>query len=135
MEKEKHIAILGILHIARGAIVLLVGVMGFGFFAGIGALSGDTTAMGILGLLGTLAVVFMGVIALPSILAGIGLVQRREWGRILALVVGVLSLIDIPFGTALGVYTIWVLMDEGINKVFSGGTAVTPVAVPQMPTT
>ena len=135
MEKEKHIAILGILHIARGAIVLLVGMMGFGFFAGIGVLSGDTTAMGILGLIGTIAVVFMGVIALPSILAGIGLVQRREWGRILALVVGVLSLIDIPFGTALGVYTIWVLMDEGIKKVFSGGTAVTPVAVPQVPTT
>lgn len=135
MEKEKHIAILGILHIARGAIVLLVGMMGFGFFAGIGVLSDDATAMGILGLIGTLAVVFMGVIALPSILAGIGIIQRREWGRILALVVGVLSLIDIPFGTALGVYTIWVLMDEGIKRVFSGGTAVTPVAVPQVPTT
>jgi hypothetical protein len=134
MEKEKHIAILGILHIARGAIVLLVGMLGFGFFAGIGVLSGDSTALGILGLLGTLAVVAMGVIALPSILAGIGVLRRQEWGRILALVVGFLSLIDIPFGTALGVYTIWVLMDEGIKKAFAGGAVVTPVAVNQAPT-
>ena len=133
MEKEKHIAILGILHIARGAIVLLVGMMGFGFFAGIGVLSGDTTAMGILGLIGTIAVVFMGVIALPSILAGIGLVQRREWGRILALVVGVLSLIDIPFGTALGVYTIWVLMDDDIMKAFDGAAKINVVTAQQAP--
>jgi hypothetical protein len=134
MEKEKHIAILGILHIARGAIVLLLGMMGFGLFAGIGVLSGDPTALGILGILGTLAVVFMSVIALPSILAGVGLLRRHAWGRILALVVGFLSLIDIPFGTALGVYTIWVLMDDGIKKAFAGGAAVTPVAVNQAPT-
>ncbi len=121
MEKEKHITILGMLHIARGAIVLLLGMLGFGFFAGIGVLSGDETALGILGLLGTLAIVFMSVIAFPSILAGAGLLQRREWGRILALVVGILSLLDIPFGTALGVYTIWALMDDTIKKAFTGG--------------
>lgn len=42
--------------------------------------------------------------------AGWGLLQREPWGRMFALVLGILSLIDIPFGTALGVYTLWVLM-------------------------
>lgn len=41
---------------------------------------------------------------------GWGLLQREPWGRMLALVLGILSLIDIPFGTALGIYTLWVLM-------------------------
>ena len=66
MEKEKHITILGILHIARGALVLFIGLMGFAFLTGIGVLSGDTSAMGVLGFIGTLAVMFMGVLSLPE---------------------------------------------------------------------
>jgi hypothetical protein len=135
MEKERHIALLGILHIARGALVLLIGVMGFAFFTGVGIFADDATALGILGLIGTLAVLFMGVIALPSILAGVGLLQRREWGRLLALVVGFLSLIDFPIGTALGVYTIWALMDDNIKRIFTGGISVVPATAQQVPKT
>jgi len=40
---------------------------------------------------------------------GWGLLQREPWGRTLAIVLGCISLIDIPFGTALGIYTLWVL--------------------------
>lgn len=43
--------------------------------------------------------------------AGWGLLQREPWARVLSLVVAFLSLfINIPFGTALGVYTMWVLL-------------------------
>jgi hypothetical protein len=45
-----------------------------------------------------------------SILTGWGLVQRRSWARPLALVMGAISLIHPPFGTALGIYTLWVLL-------------------------
>ena len=114
--------------------MLLIGLIAFIFFVGIGAIAGDATAMGILGLIGTLAVIFMGVLAIPSVLAGIGLLQRQEWGRILALVVGFLSLIDFPIGTALGVYTIWVLMDDSTRPAFTGTARVQPLAVPQSPT-
>ncbi len=135
MDKEKHITILGVLHITRGAIALLLGMLGFGFFAGIGVLSGDETALGVLGLIGTLAIIFMSVIAIPSILAGVGLLQRREWGRIFALVVGILSLIDFPFGTALGVYTIWALMNDDIKQAFIGSSSVKAMSVQQATTT
>jgi hypothetical protein len=43
-------------------------------------------------------------------LVGIGLLRRERWARPLALVVGVLALLKIPFGTALGIYTLWVLV-------------------------
>jgi hypothetical protein len=43
-------------------------------------------------------------------IAGWGLLQREPWARLLALVVGFLSLFNIPFGTAVGVYTMWVLL-------------------------
>ena len=45
-----------------------------------------------------------------GILAGWGLLQGQPWARMLAIVLGFLSLLDIPFGTALGIYTLWVLL-------------------------
>lgn len=42
--------------------------------------------------------------------AGIGLLQRQPWARMLAIVLGFISLVDVPFGTALGAYTLWVLL-------------------------
>lgn len=42
-------------------------------------------------------------------LTGYGLQTRQPWGRILAIVFAIFALIHIPFGTALGVYTLWVL--------------------------
>jgi len=44
-----------------------------------------------------------------SFLVGYALLNRKPWGRILAIVLGILQLIKIPFGTALGIYTLWVL--------------------------
>src|SRR5579864_4048264 len=48
--------------------------------------------------------------ALLSFIAAWGLFERQSWGRIAAIVAAVLSLWRIPFGTALGIYTLWVLL-------------------------
>jgi hypothetical protein len=45
-----------------------------------------------------------------GIIAAWGLYERHEWARILVLIMAFLSLIHIPFGTALGIYTLWVLL-------------------------
>ncbi|HEY7616961.1 MAG TPA: hypothetical protein VH744_09170, partial [Terriglobales bacterium] len=42
--------------------------------------------------------------------AGWGLLQRLPWARVLSLIVAFLALFSIPLGTALGVYTLWVLL-------------------------
>ncbi len=52
------------------------------------------------------ATVFTAALAL---IAGYGLLQRKPWGRVVAIVAAVLALIKFPFGTALGIYTLWVL--------------------------
>lgn len=49
-------------------------------------------------------------LALLGVITAWGLLQRESWGRMLALIVGVVALLSIPFGTALGVYTLWVLL-------------------------
>lgn len=45
-----------------------------------------------------------------GIAAGCGLLARQSWARMLAIIFGAFSLVDIPFGTAIGVYTLWVLL-------------------------
>ncbi|HVZ15819.1 MAG TPA: zinc ribbon domain-containing protein [Terriglobales bacterium] len=57
--------------------------------------------------------------AAAGIAAGIGLMQRAPWARMLALVVGFISLLSVPFGTALGIYTIWVLLSAGAEQEYN----------------
>ena len=52
-----------------------------------------------------LAVLWSGA----SIAAGIGLCTRKPWARILAIVLAVPTLLKVPFGTGLGIFTLWVL--------------------------
>ncbi len=48
--------------------------------------------------------------AAAGVIAGWGLLQREPWARILALVVGFIALLHPLLGTALGIYTLWVLL-------------------------
>jgi hypothetical protein len=56
----------------------------------------------------------LGVIVLAKaacgFIAGWGLLQCKPWARMVALVLAFISLFNIPFGTALGVYTLWALL-------------------------
>ncbi len=61
--------------------------------------------VGLLPLMIAMTVVASGL----ALLTGYALVTRKPWGRVLAIVVGILALLKIPFGTALGIYTLWVL--------------------------
>ncbi len=55
-------------------------------------------------------------ISLPAIITGIALIMRKFWARFSALVLAFFSLFIVPLGTALGIYTIWVLVN---NAAFS----------------
>ena len=54
--------------------------------------------------------VFIFVTAIAGILTGWGLLNREPWARMLAIVMAVVNLMELPFGTALGIYTLWVLL-------------------------
>jgi len=106
---EKHIKIVAILW-------LVVSI--FGLLPALGLFFGGGIAMyfipfpmrafllPIAGIIG----VFLVASAVAGILAGWGLMNYRPWARVLALVLGVISLLHFPFGTALGIYTLWVLL-------------------------
>jgi ABC-type glycerol-3-phosphate transport system permease component len=61
--------------------------------------------MALLPIVVTVTVVMAGL----AVLAGYSLLNRKPWGRMLAIVLAVLALFKFPVGTALGIYTLWVL--------------------------
>ena len=76
----------------------------------------------------TVIAVFVAVKAAVGFAAGWGLLQREPWARVLSLVLAFLALFHVPFGTALGVYTLWVLLpsqsdEEYQQQVRSAGAA------------
>jgi hypothetical protein len=62
-----------------------------------------------LGFLGLISALW-AVTGFVGIAVGWGLLTWQPWARILAIVFGCIALIHIPFGTALGIYTLWVLL-------------------------
>ena len=111
-ELERHVPILGWLHVAGGVLFVVTGLFIFTFFTGIGVASGEAEAMRILGIIGFSVGSFLIVMGLPGLAAGYGLLKRKPWARMLTLVLGILNLINFPLGTIMGVYTLWVLLDD-----------------------
>jgi len=109
---QKHITLVGVFHIVYHALGFIFGLFLFAILAFVGTLVIDPYEARILWWVGTCIGTFLIVLSVPGIIAGIWLLRRREWARILTLIVGALGLIDIPLGTALGVYTLWVLIQD-----------------------
>ena len=112
MDKDKHLTIFSILLITFDSILFLVGIGFIKGFSMIGRFVQDDTANLVLSSVGTFVGSILLVISIPAIIAGVGLVYRKAWSRILALIICVIKLFNLPFGTALGVYGIWVLMQD-----------------------
>jgi hypothetical protein len=68
------------------------------------------------------AVVLNLLLATLDLIAGYGIIKRKSWGRMAGIVAAIPSLIGIPLGTALGVYTLWFMTSEkGKTFYLSGG--------------
>jgi hypothetical protein len=120
MEKmEKHVTVLGILYIAFSALGLLLAIIIFTAVVGGGIISGDSEAMAITGIVGPAIALFFVLLSAPGLIGGIYLLKHRPWARILVLVLGFINLIEIPIGTALGIYTIWVLFKNETVDLFT----------------
>jgi hypothetical protein len=120
---EKHVTVLGILYIAFSLLGLLLAVIIFAAVVGGGLISGDSEAMAITAIVGPAVASFFILLSAPGLIGGIYLLKRRPWSRILVLVLGFLNLIEIPIGTALGIYTIWVLLKDETANLFTPSIA------------
>lgn len=125
---KTHVTILGWVYIVSHGLFLLLALFLFVLFIGIGALSGDAEAAPILFLVAAFIGGIMALLALPGVLAGIGLLAGKSWGRYLGTVVAILNLFNVPIGTVIGIYGLWVLFQEATERYFASG--LPPAAQP-----
>lgn len=115
---EKHVNVVAALHIGLGIICAVIGITGFVVLSLIGHITDDKDAEFILRIIGIVAVIVLGLIGLPGIVAGLGLLKRKEWARVLTLIISAIELFNIPIGTAIGAYSIWTLVQDETTALF-----------------
>jgi hypothetical protein len=64
-------------------------------------------------------VVLVAVVLLP-ILAGYGLRKRKSWAKPVTIVCGIVSMINVPIGTALGIYAIKFFRSAAGSTLYGG---------------
>lgn len=123
---ETHVKVIGVIYIVLGIIGVLCALAMMVLFGGIAGVIGTSAgqepdariAIPILGAVGGFLVLLILILSLPGILAGWGLLQFKEWARILGIVLSVLNLFAIPVGTLIGIYGLWVLLNRETLPLF-----------------
>lgn len=115
---EKHINTVATLQIVYSSIGLVIGGIVFFIFHFIGEFSGDHDANFVLSIIANVVITMVLILSLPGIIAGMGLYKRKEWARILTIIISIFNLLSFPLGTALGVYSIWALSQSEIADAF-----------------
>jgi hypothetical protein len=112
---QEHVRLVGILwmaysalHVVAGVVLYVVAQTIFGRMIHVNGPPPEVT-MWLRPLLTCIAGLIIAKAA-AGFIAGWGLLQRESWARVVALVVGFVALLNVPIGTALGIYTLWVLL-------------------------
>jgi len=110
---QTHLSVVGWLQMVSGFLGLSLTVMAARILwvGGVTALRTVTVAGAVIGGLVTL-------LSVPQLVAGIGLLRRASWSRVMALVLSAFELVLFPFGTVLAAYTVFVLSQQAAVDAF-----------------
>ena len=126
MTAEEHNKTLSTLYLIYGAIhgLTLLGLLGLVLIFKFASVAGElisTTWM----IVGTIVfVVLLFAVGLLPVLVGFGFAKRRQWVKPLSIAVAIISLVNIPIGTALGIYTIKFFRTDAGVKLYGGQARV-----------
>jgi hypothetical protein len=115
---EKHINVVAALQIGFSILGIIIGGVLFALFFFLGDLVEDAQAEVVFSIIAKVIMVVILILSIPGIIAGIGLLKRKEWARILTLILSVLDLVNFPLGTAVGAYSIWALVQPEVVEQF-----------------
>jgi hypothetical protein len=116
---RQHVSFVGALHIGFG----LLGVAGalaiiFGFQFLFELVEDEPIAQDVLSFIGNSIGLILIFFSSLGVIGGIGLFSYRPWARILVMIVSALNCLNVPVGTAKGIYSLWVLMQPETIELF-----------------
>jgi hypothetical protein len=129
MEKEtlkvkQQVTVVGALHIGLSLLTFLAGVIVAMVLIGTGLLvaptQGGEEALPILLAVGLGVGLLLVVLSVPGIVGGWGLLKFKSWARILVIILSAIDLLNVPIGTVVGGYSLWVLLQDETEKLFAG---------------
>ncbi len=122
---KSHVEFLGVLFIVWGLLTIVVGLstlaLGVGAVALITSASrggGGEVAAGITAAAFTTLALIAILWGAAHVTVGVPLRRYTPWARLLALMLGSVDLLLLPYGTALGVYALYVLLREDGKRLF-----------------
>jgi len=116
---KQHVSFVGALHIGFG-LLGLAGAMAifFGFQFLFEFVEDEPIAQDVLSFVGNSVAMILVFFSSLGIIGGAGLFSFRPWARILVMIVSAMNCLNVPVGTAKGVYSIWVLMQPETIELF-----------------
>ena len=120
---EKHINTVAALQIGLCIFNLLVAMSLYTILRLIGGVIDEPSGAMILSVIANVAATALVILSIPGIIAGLGLFRRKEWARILTLILSVIGIFNFPFGTGIGIYSIWVLIQPESVAAFGNRTS------------
>jgi hypothetical protein len=123
MTAEEHNKTLATLHFIYGAMhgLTLVGLLLLVFVFMMTAPAANSISAFWIAISFLVFLVLLFAVGLLPLLVGYGLKKRRRWAKPLGIVLAIVSLINIPIGTALGIYTLKFFRSEGGIRLYGGG--------------
>jgi hypothetical protein len=126
---ETHVAVVGWLQIVNGLIGIIAGAFVATLILGAGAFSASlmqdsgaaTEGALLMRFMATTAAALGGlmfILSVPGVVAGIGLLRRASWSRVMTLVLSAFELVLFPIGTILAAYSIFVLSQQAAIGAF-----------------
>ena len=119
-----HVKVIAALFLVSGALCLALAVVGpaiLAAVAGMVASSGDpdaATGATVLGFAGIATSLFFGILAIPFLATSWGLFKFKPWARIAGIILAILCLTSVPFGTAFGIYAMIILFRKDTEALF-----------------
>jgi predicted permease len=80
-------------------------------------------------ILGLIVVLLFAAAAVISFMAAKGITEKKEWAKVVAVIIAVLTVGNFPIGTALGVFILLGIFDESSKSWFSSSQATTQPTV------
>ncbi len=100
-----------------GGIIVLIVLLSVSFIPDMG-----DAAPHVLRIIGISIGSFLFILGVPKIIGGLALMKHQEWARILVIILSCLSMLNIPLGTALGIYSLVYLTKPEMTELFKPKT-------------
>jgi hypothetical protein len=112
-----HVDFVGVLFIVWGLLTTL-GVGAVALITSASRGGGGGVAAGLTAAVFTTLAIIAILWGTAHVVVGVPLRRHRPWARLMALMLGSVDLLLLPYGTALGTYALWVLLNEDGKALF-----------------